>query len=104
MRKIAAEERVAKVESEYVRLRGMVTDAIQTWFLQRLLIASGVPREQLPCADLLPDTELPIPKPEEASRDIQLTEEFLQCLSANVDEKLALDSLCLEISRKGRGA
>ncbi|MBQ6471022.1 MAG: hypothetical protein IJJ33_03480, partial [Victivallales bacterium] len=92
MRRLAAEERVAKVESEYVRLRGMVTDAIQTWFLQRLLIASGVPREQLPCADLLPATELPIPKPEEASRDIQLAEEFLQCLAANVDEKLALDS------------
>ena len=100
MKKQAEEEQKAKIEGEYVRLRAQVTDAILAWFLQRLLIASGTPQDSLPNPEMLREISLPKCLPEEASADIRSVEEFLKCLASNVDEKLALDAMCLTISRK----
>ena len=37
---------------------------------------------------------------EEALQNIRYVSDFLRSLSANVDEKLALDALCLSLSEK----
>ncbi len=100
MRKQAEDELKAKVEGEYIRLRAQVLDAIQTWFLQRLLFACGTPLADLPNPEMFEGLRVPRPVPEEAAQDIHTAEDFMQSIIGNVDEKLSLDSFCLTISRK----
>ena len=104
LKKQLEDDLTARIEAEYVRMRESLLGAIQAWFLQRLLIASGVKRELLPHQELLPFSEelftRPVPQ-EEADRDIVLAEELASCIRGNVDERLALDSFCLNVSAKG---
>jgi len=97
------EMRLLKIESEYIRLRRGIIDALQTWFQQRFLIACAVPSELLPHPEFLPYSEsiqAKPPTPEEADQDVRWLEEFAKCLKANVEESLALDTLCLSICEK----
>lgn len=94
------EEFAAKVEAEYVKQRGIITGAIQAWFLQRMLLASGASKELLPNPEMFDGIELAVGSPDEASQDIKYVEDFLKCLAGNVDEKLALDTLCLSVCEK----
>lgn len=104
IKKQLEEDLLARIEAEYVRMRESLVGAIQVWYLQRLLVATGVKRELLPHQELLPffdDVFAKPPAPEEAQRDIELAEELAACIKGNVDERLALDSFCLNVSMKG---
>ena len=100
LRKQLEEEHISRIEAEYLRLRGEITDAMQVWFLQMLLLAKGIPQKEAPHSEILEGLTLHIPSPEEASRSISLIDTFLRAIAANVDEKLALDALCLQITEK----
>ncbi len=103
LQKQLTELRQIRIDSEYVRLREELVDAMQTWFQQRLLIAAGVDKELLPHPELLPCSELLLAKPPpqaEAEQDLRWIEEFIRSLKANVEETLALDALCLSICEK----
>jgi hypothetical protein len=100
-----AELRQIRIDSEYVRLREELVDAMQTWFQQRLLIAAGVEQSLLPHPELLPYSKQLLKKAPpltEAEQDLRWTEEFIRSLKANVEESLALDTLCLAICEKIR--
>ena len=95
-----AEEQAARVAAEYVRQRNIIMGAIHAWFLQRMLISSGAEQSLLPNPEMYEGVELPQVSPEEASQDLHYMEEFSRAVSANVDMKLALDVLCLQVSEK----
>ena len=95
-----AEEQAARVAAEFVRQRNIIMGAIHAWFLQRLLISSGAEKALLPNAEMYEGLELPQVSPEEASQDLHYVDEFSRAVSANVDIKLALDVLCLQVSEK----
>ena len=104
LKKQLEDDLLARIEAEYVRMRESLLCAIQAWYLQRLLISSGVRRELLPLQELLPfsdDVFANPPSQEEADHDIALAEELASCIRGNVDERLALDSFCLNVSVKG---
>ena len=96
MKKLVEEENLAREEAEYVRLRMKVTDAIQAWFLQSLVISY----EMLPNPEMLSGLECSAVSTEEALQNIGYVSDFLKSLSSNVDEKLALDAMCLSITEK----
>lgn len=97
------EQRAIKTESEYVRMREELLDAMLTWFQQRLLRAAGVKDELLPHPEFL-DLDVKI-KPGEQSmhiceQDLLWMEELLRALKANVDEALALEVFLLSVCEK----
>lgn len=97
------DELTARIEAEYIRRRESLLGGLQAWFLQRLLIASRVQPQLLPHQEMLPFSQELLehpPTPEEAEQDIRHAEELLQCLRGNVDERLALDAFCLNVSLK----
>lgn len=97
------ELREQKIESEYIRLREEFIEAMQSWFQQRYLIARGVGPELLPVPEFLLCAEQILrypPSPDEADQDIRHLAEFAKCLKANVEESLALDTLCLKLCEK----
>ena len=103
LQKQLTELRQIRIDSEYVRLREELVDAMQTWFQQRILIAAGVEQKLLPHPELLQCSEQLLAKPPplaEAEQDLRWTEEFIRALKANVEESLALDALCLAICEK----
>ncbi|NMA45299.1 MAG: hypothetical protein GX945_01935 [Lentisphaerae bacterium] len=109
IKKQLEEEQAAKVEAEYIRYRENLLDAMQAWFLQRLLIANGADEQLLPHPEMLSaSTELlqQRPDPWEAEQDVRTVEEFVRALRSNVEERLALDAMCLSITEKiaGRSA
>lgn len=96
-------ELTARIEAEYVRMRENLLGGLHAWFLQRFLISSGVDTALLPHQELLQyssDLLAKPPTPEEAEEDIKAVEELLQAIRANVDERLAMEVFCLDISRK----
>lgn len=105
LKKRLEEERIARVEAEYLRLRRDVADAIQTWFLQLCLVAAGTARADLPHPEIIEAAEdeagqLPVVSRAEADQNVELTTEFLRYLSASVNERLALDSFCLAVTQR----
>ncbi|MFA6930136.1 MAG: hypothetical protein WCT05_07395 [Lentisphaeria bacterium] len=103
LQKQLSELRQVRIDSEYFRLREELVDAMTAWFQQRLLIASKVPENLLPHPEFLSYSEklLAAPPPSsETEQDLRWLEEFARCLKANVEESLALDSLCLSICEK----
>lgn len=103
LKKQLADELSARIEAEYVRMRDSLLDAIQAWYLQRLLVASGVRPELLPHQEMLPfmtDALAAPPPAEEADHDIQLAEDLASAIRGNVDERLTLDSFCLQVTAK----
>ena len=97
------EELTARIEAEYVRRRESLLGGLLAWFLQRMLIASGVRADLLPHQEMLPSSESLLanpPSPDEAEQDIRYAEKLIQCLRSNVDERLALDAFCLNVSLK----
>ena len=95
-----ADEQAARVAAEYVRQRNIIIGAIHAWFLQRMLISSGAEKALLPNPEMYDGVELPQVSPDEASQDLHYMDEFSRVVAANVDIKLALDVLCLQISEK----
>ena len=95
-----ADEQTARIAAEYVRQRNIIIGAIHAWFLQRMLIASGADKDLLPNPEMYEGIELPQVSADEASQDLQYMEKFSSSINANVDMKLALDVLCLQISEK----
>ena len=97
------ELRTVKIESEYVRMREELLDAMLTWFQQRLLRAAGVKDELLPHPEFLA-LDKKSKTGEEAlqtcEQDLLWMEELLRALKANVDESLALEVLLLSICEK----
>ena len=102
LKKQLEEEQVARIEAEYIRLRNSVTGAMHTWFLQRFLLAAGAERDSLPNPEIFDGTEMKLTTPEECEQDVKHVEEFIRCLSSNVNEALALDVMCLSISERQR--
>lgn len=94
------DEQEARVEAEYVKLREILTGAMQAWFLQRLLLAAGTPLELLPNPEVFDGLNCPIVTVEEATQDVKTVTDFSQCIAGNVDEALAIDAMCLTISEK----
>ncbi|MBR4222112.1 MAG: hypothetical protein IKR81_13200 [Victivallales bacterium] len=95
-----ADEQAARIAAEYVRQRNIIIGAIHAWFLQRMLIAGGADIALLPNPEMYEGIELPTVSADEASQDLQYMEEFSRSIISNVDMKLALDVLCLQISEK----
>lgn len=91
------ELRKTRIDSEYVRLREELIEAMKVWFQQRLLITYSCKKEFLPQQELLKFYESNEPELEDAKQDLEWVDEFARCLKANVDETLALDTLCLSI-------
>lgn len=76
LRKQLDELKTVQIESEYIRRRDEMTEAIHTWFLQRYLQAAGIAANLLPHPELVQDLDsLPPPAaPEECSQDVAWTE------------------------------
>jgi DNA polymerase-3 subunit delta' len=103
VKKQLEDEQSAKVEAEYIRYRDSLLDAMQAWFLQRLLIANGAAAGLLPHPEMLADAAELLqqrPNPQETEEDLILVEEFVRALRSNVEERLALDAMCLSICEK----
>jgi hypothetical protein len=105
LKKRLQEARAARVQAEYLRLRGEIIDAIQAWFLQRRLVAAGADPALLPHPEFLEaaagsDSPAPAVTVEEADADIAGATQLVRCLSANVNERLALEAFCLAVTEK----
>ncbi len=101
IKKQLAEEKMARVESEYVRLRNTMLDAMLAWFMQRFLIACGMAESLLPHPEIIGECRQLLdnpPTPMEAERDIVEVEDFVRCLKSYVEERMALDAMCLSIA------
>jgi len=94
------EEILAKKQAEFVRLRDAINSAIQAWFLQRMLIVSGADKSLLPNPEMLDGVTIAQTTPEDADQDLAYVDEFLRSIAANVDVKLSLDVLCLQVTEK----
>jgi DNA polymerase-3 subunit delta' len=105
LRKHQEQLRQARIQAEYLRLRNEVTEAIQVWFLQQLLLTSQIPSTVLPHPEIIDATDTTLaelagmPWPQ-ASQNATLANELIEALTSNVDERLALDVFCLGICRK----
>lgn len=107
LRKRLEEERKARIEAEYRQRRQEICDAIQTWFLQKIILATGVGPELLPHPEFQPyETEQkPGPGPwpwQAAEAAVDASAELLQCLELNVNERLALEAFCLRVTARVR--
>jgi hypothetical protein len=106
LKKKLEEKRAAKVEAEYRRRRAGIDDAIQTWFLQQMLAAAGIPEQNLPQREMIENLPAELKKiPEntdDAEKNILLAEELIRCMRGNVPEPLALDVFCLSVTEKPR--
>jgi DNA polymerase III delta prime subunit len=103
LQKQLSELRQVRIDSEYMRLREELVEAMLAWFQQRLLIAAGVDRRLLSHPEMLANTKQLLakaPAQEQAEQDLRWIEEFIRSLKANVEESLALDTLCLLICEK----
>ena len=94
------EEIQAKKQAEFVRLRDNINSAIQAWFLLRMLIVSGADKALLPNSEMLEGVTIAQTSPDDAEQDLAYVDEFIRSIAANVDVKLSLDVLCLQISEK----
>lgn len=105
LQKRLREQHETRVAAEYVRLRRLVEDGIQAWFLQQRLRAAGVRPDLLPHPDLLdalpdgPGSASP-PSPDEADEDLRFVAHLLRALRASLNEALALDSFCLAVTAR----
>jgi DNA polymerase-3 subunit delta' len=106
LKKRLDEERQEQTAAEYLRLRQMALDAIQTWFQQQFLLAAGVAHEQLPHPEFLeaaavtcPDAGVPLDAAQ-AEDDTRSVADLLRYLSGNVQEQLALEAFCLAVCGK----
>ncbi len=95
-----SEEIQAKKQAEFVRLRDSINSAIQAWFLQRMLIVSGADKALLPSPEMLDGVSIAQTTPDEAEQDLAYVDEFLRSIASNVDIKLSLDVLCLQVTEK----
>ena len=106
LKKRLEDQRVARQEAEYVRLRNDVADAIQTWFLQQALMAAGAAHDLLPHPEILaaahvgsgPDLVRPDwLESEQALADVS---QWVRALVPGVNERLALEVFCLSLTEK----
>lgn len=99
LRKKLEETYEGAVLTEYSQRREKYLDTLQSWFRQRYLLASGVPREKLPQQEMLPfmPEEANPKSPLEAQEDMQEVDVFQQALLAKVPEELAFEALTLTI-------
>lgn len=110
LKKRLEDQRVARLEAEYVRLRNDVADAIQTWFLQQALIAAGADSELLPHPELLEAAQagnghvLTRPDWAEAEQALAEVSQWVRALVPGVNERLALEVLCLSLTEKNSSA
>jgi len=95
-----AEAETAAIESEYRRLRQQVLDALHCWFLQESLLAAGVAPAQLPQPELLSYRNAAVAAVIAARQQATAAGRFANLLHTNVNERLALEALCLELTRK----
>ena len=101
LRKRLAEQKLVKTETEYLRLRGTLLDALLAWFQQRYLLAAGTPDNALPQPEFRDRmARSATPSLDEAEEDIRNVQTYLHALHANVTEEIALNALCLSICRK----
>ncbi len=93
------EANAGAVFSEYSQQREKFLDALQSWFRQRYLLASGVPREKLPQQEMLPfmPPEADPKSPLESQEDMQEIDTFQRALQAKVPEELAFEAMTLTI-------
>ncbi len=89
----------AREATEYARLRGNYLETLQSWFYQRFLMASGIPRERLPQQEFLPflPSDAPAPSLLEAQEDLKMVEQLRRALQAKIPEDLCLDAFALPL-------
>ncbi|MGN0867801.1 MAG: hypothetical protein ACI4SG_09030 [Oligosphaeraceae bacterium] len=89
----------AREATEYAKLLGNYLETLQSWFYQRFLMASGIPRERLPQQEFLPflPPDTPAPSLLEAQEDLKLVEQLRRALHAKVPEDLCLDAFTLPL-------
>jgi DNA polymerase III subunit delta' len=92
-----------KVLTEYLRLRTIILECLQSWFQQRYLIANNITKERLPQQEFFPYMDALLAKPpsvEEAEADNRQVAILIRALRANVPESLCFDAFCLAICEK----
>lgn len=109
LKKQLEEELAIRVDSDYLRRRSEVLEAVHVWFMQLILLAKGVPGEALPHPEVLAagggeKVLQPWPTWSEADQALRLTEETLRYLGGNINEKLALEAWCLSLCERAIGA
>ena len=102
LKKQLEDEAEAALSAEYRRVRADALDAIYAWFQQQVLLAGGLPPNELPHPEFFTAagiTPKPI-SPADADRTCRLTAQLLQQLNGNLDERLAIEAFCLELCAK----
>ncbi len=105
LRKRLEEERKTRVEAEYVRLRSVLLDAVETWFQQLSAVVAGAPISELPHPEIIENAGVPVGELtaipwEQAEKCCRLVAELLRDLRSNVHEGLALQAFCLSVCEK----
>ncbi len=103
LKKQLEEQKKTRIDAEYVRLRAKLVEAVETWFQTKYLIASGLSRDRLADPELR-EAAAPLfdsrPSLEEAEEECACARDYANALKANVDERLALDTLTLLVCEK----
>ncbi len=101
LKKRLEEQRAARLQADYLRLRSQLCAMIESWFQQRYLAALGM------AAGELPNPELAATPPTDGAV-LALEADFLEAgrlsrfLDSNIDERLAFEAFCLAICRKSQ--
>jgi len=103
--KALAEEKETQLRAAYLARRQEVLDAIQVWFQQQALMASGVDRAALPHPEILEAAGINPDAPAslswiEADRGARLAGELVHFLAGNVDERLCLEAFSLAVCER----
>jgi len=103
LKKQLEDQKKMRIDAEYVRLRSKLVEAIQIWFQTKYLIAAGASAADVLCPEMT-EAARPLfdqrPSVEDAEEECGYVNEYVDCLKANVDEALALDTMLLQICEK----
>ncbi len=104
-RKLLEERHKAAIEAEYLRMRASFLSAIHTWFAQIFQLSCGLGREELGNPEIIASVSVPpeIPLEDMAYKRLLVTEELLNNLKWNVNEKLAMTEFCAKLDSIGSG-
>jgi len=105
LKKHLEEERKTRLEAEYVRLRTVLLDAVETWFQQLSALVAGIPVTELPHPEIIENAgvtadELTAIPWDQVEKCCRLVAELLRDLRSNVHEGLALQAFCLSVCEK----
>ncbi len=94
----------AQRNAAYLGQREQFLSAIHTWFGQQYFLANGVDPILFPHPELSPSLTNPASSfsltPDEALRQLQVTEAWIKTMRYNIDESIAIQDLCQSLCIK----